>query len=160
MAGYGMPQIDIAHLITEDGIDPKTLRLHFRKELDRGAPKANSNVAQRLYQKCMAGDITSIIWWEKTRSGNSASRSTARSAAASLAFPIARSKPARHVSRGKVLWRLHCFRFPDCRRRGGASENDDGCQPAGTPQPSCEPAKRGATPRWARHQRPPPSFSA
>ena len=73
---------------------------------------------------------------------------------------LARSKPARHMSRGKVLWRLHCFRFPDCRRRGGASENDDGCQPAGTPQPSCEPAKRGATPRWARHQRPPPSFSA
>jgi hypothetical protein len=37
MAGYGMPHVDIARLITDDGIDPKTLRLHFRKELDRGA---------------------------------------------------------------------------------------------------------------------------
>jgi hypothetical protein len=36
MAGYGMPQSEIAFLITEDGIDPKTLREYFRKELDRG----------------------------------------------------------------------------------------------------------------------------
>jgi hypothetical protein len=40
MAGYGIPQAHIALLITDDGIDPKTLRLHFREELDRGAPKA------------------------------------------------------------------------------------------------------------------------
>ena len=26
MAGYGMPQVDIARLITEEGIDPKTLQ--------------------------------------------------------------------------------------------------------------------------------------
>jgi hypothetical protein len=38
MAGYGMPQADIARLIGPHGIDPKTLREHFRKELDRGAP--------------------------------------------------------------------------------------------------------------------------
>src|SRR5262245_33324190 len=36
MAGYGMTQADIAHLVTEDGIDPKTLREYFPKELDRG----------------------------------------------------------------------------------------------------------------------------
>ena len=39
---YGMPQADIARLIGPHGIDPKTLREHFRKELDRGAPKANA----------------------------------------------------------------------------------------------------------------------
>src|SRR5262245_13303857 len=30
--------------------------------------------------------------------------------------------PPRHTLRGKALWRLHCFLFPDCCRRGGASE--------------------------------------
>ena len=64
-----MTQVDIAYLITPDGIDPKTLREHFRKELDRGAPKANASVSQRLYQRCMAGDITAIIWWDKMRDG-------------------------------------------------------------------------------------------
>lgn len=54
---------------SEQGIDPKTLREHFRDELNRGAPKANASVSQRLYQKCMDGDITAIIWWDKTRGG-------------------------------------------------------------------------------------------
>ena len=38
MAGYGIPQTDIARLVTDEGIDPKTLRAAFRNELDRGAP--------------------------------------------------------------------------------------------------------------------------
>jgi hypothetical protein len=59
MAGYGMPQVDIARLITDDGIDPKTLRVPLPQGARPSAPKANSNVAQSLYQRCMASPRTS-----------------------------------------------------------------------------------------------------
>ena len=39
MAGYGIPEPDIARVI---GIDPKTLRKHYRTELDTGHVKANA----------------------------------------------------------------------------------------------------------------------
>ena len=45
-SGYGAPQDGIAaHL----GIDAKTLRKHFRQELDRGAFEATAKVAQTLF---------------------------------------------------------------------------------------------------------------
>jgi hypothetical protein len=47
MAGYGMRQDDIAKLVGPHGIDPKTLREHFREELDRGLPKTTAGVSQR-----------------------------------------------------------------------------------------------------------------
>ena len=40
MAGYGVPEADIARVI---GIDAKTLRKHYRQELDLGHIKANTN---------------------------------------------------------------------------------------------------------------------
>lgn len=64
MSSYGIPQEDIAKVI---GIDDKTLRKHYRFELDTATAKANSQVAQRLYQKCLDGDTTSMIFWMKTR---------------------------------------------------------------------------------------------
>lgn len=64
MSSYGIPQEDIAAVL---GIDPKTLRLHYRYELDTATAKANAQVAQRLYNKCMNDDTTSIIFWLKTR---------------------------------------------------------------------------------------------
>ena len=64
MCSYGIPQDDIAKVI---GIDTKTLRLHYRSELDTASAKANAQVAQRLYKKCMGDDTTSIIFWLKTR---------------------------------------------------------------------------------------------
>ena len=39
LAGYGVPEIDIAGVI---GIDPKTLRKHYREELKYGHVKANA----------------------------------------------------------------------------------------------------------------------
>jgi len=39
LAGYGVPEADIAGMI---GIDPKTLRKHYRDELDHGHVKANA----------------------------------------------------------------------------------------------------------------------
>ena len=67
MAAYGVPEIDIARVI---GIDPKTLRKHYREELDTGQIKANSKVAESLYRKA-TGDgsqsVTAAIFWLKTR---------------------------------------------------------------------------------------------
>jgi hypothetical protein len=64
MISYGIPQEDIAKVV---GIDPKTLRKHYEHEIDTATAKANSQVAQRLYKKCMADDTASIIFWLKTR---------------------------------------------------------------------------------------------
>lgn len=64
MSSYGTPQEGIASVI---GIDVKTLRKHYREELDTATAKANAQVAQRLYRKCLAGDTTSMIFWMKTR---------------------------------------------------------------------------------------------
>jgi hypothetical protein len=67
MAAYGVPEADIATVIA---IDPKTLRKHYRQELDTGAIKANSKIAESLYRKAL-GDgsqsVTAAIFWLKTR---------------------------------------------------------------------------------------------
>ena len=67
MAAYGIPEADIARVME---IDPKTLRRHYRSELDTGHIKANSRMAENLYKKAM-GDgpqaVTATIFWLKTR---------------------------------------------------------------------------------------------
>ncbi len=69
MAAYGVPQDAIAGVLK---IDPKTLRKHFRDELDHAGTVANSAVAQSLYRKA-TGDgpqsVTAAIFWAKTRMG-------------------------------------------------------------------------------------------
>ncbi len=69
MAGYGVPEADIAGII---GIDPKTLRKHYRRELDHGHVKANVKVAENLYRKATGEGreaVTAAIFWLKTRAG-------------------------------------------------------------------------------------------
>ena len=68
MTAVGIPQESVCRLVRE-GIDDKTLRKHFREELDTAAIKANAQVSGALYNKCLKGDTTSMIWWEKTRQG-------------------------------------------------------------------------------------------
>ena len=67
MAAYGVAEADIALVL---GIDPKTVRKHYRDELDTGSIKANSRIAESLYKKAM-GDgsqsVTACIFWLKTR---------------------------------------------------------------------------------------------
>ena len=48
MISYGIPQVDIARVI---GIDPDTLRKHFREEIDTGAARANTRVAAFLFEQ-------------------------------------------------------------------------------------------------------------
>src|SRR5690606_20338774 len=67
MAGYGVPEADIAGMI---GIDPKTLRKHYRQELDQGHTKANIRVAENLFRKATGEGreaVTAAIFWLKTR---------------------------------------------------------------------------------------------
>jgi hypothetical protein len=64
MAAYGIPEFDIARVV---GVDPKTLRKHYRDELDLGETKANAQVAGYLYNAAKSGNVTAQIFWLKTR---------------------------------------------------------------------------------------------
>src|SRR3990167_8608810 len=69
MAGYGVPEADIARVI---GIDAKTLRKHYRSELDTGHIKATAKVAEFLFRKATTEGsqaVTAAIFWLKTRGG-------------------------------------------------------------------------------------------
>jgi hypothetical protein len=67
MSGFGIPQADIATLLD---IDDKTLRKHFRRELDRGSIEATVKVAQTLFQMATSGQNTAAaIFWMKARAG-------------------------------------------------------------------------------------------
>lgn len=66
-SGYGLTHERIAALI---GIDPKTLRKHFRTELDAGAAKADAAVAKSLFENATKfNNVTAQIWWTKSRMG-------------------------------------------------------------------------------------------
>jgi hypothetical protein len=66
MAAYGIRQEEIAGCL---GLrSAKTLRRHFREELDRAAPEANAMVAQSLFQQATSGKKTgATIFWLKVR---------------------------------------------------------------------------------------------
>jgi hypothetical protein len=64
MAAYGIPEPDIARVT---GVDPKTLRKHYREELDLGEAKANAQVAGFLFSAAKNGNVTAQIFWLKTR---------------------------------------------------------------------------------------------
>jgi hypothetical protein len=67
MSGFGVPHDDIATLLE---IDPKTLRKHFRRELDRGNIEATAKVGQTLFQMATSGQNTAAtIFWMKARAG-------------------------------------------------------------------------------------------
>jgi hypothetical protein len=73
LAGYGIPHEEICRLVINERtgrpIDDKTLRRHFRAELDSGYVKANAKVVQSLYAQAVAGNVTAAIWWTKARMG-------------------------------------------------------------------------------------------
>lgn len=67
MSGYGVPQEGIATLLD---IDPKTLRKHFRRELDRGSVEATAQVAQTLFSMATQDrNVAAAIFWMKARAG-------------------------------------------------------------------------------------------
>jgi hypothetical protein len=66
LANWGVAEHHIAPLVG-DGIHLNTLRKHFMTELERGRAKASAGIGQTLFQKAMAGDVASLIWWTKTQ---------------------------------------------------------------------------------------------
>ncbi len=69
LSAYGVPETCIARVV---GIDPKTLRKHYRDELDLGATKATAKVAEFLFRKATTEGpqcVTAAIFWMKTRGG-------------------------------------------------------------------------------------------
>src|ERR1700720_2925714 len=77
MAAYGIPEADIARVL---GVSKPTLRKHCGTELDTGATRANSKVADFLFYGICGGTgkpafkdkrarFTAAICWMKTRAG-------------------------------------------------------------------------------------------
>lgn len=67
LSSFGIKQDDIATYI---GVAPKTLRLHYREELDCGTVEANAKVAECLFKNATEhNNVTAQIFWQKTRAG-------------------------------------------------------------------------------------------
>ena len=68
LSAFGTAHEKIAEAI---GIhSPKTLRKHFRKELDLGATEANAKVATTMFQMATSGKFPSAtMFWLKCRAG-------------------------------------------------------------------------------------------
>jgi len=66
LAMWGVAEHHIAPLIG-DGIDIHTMRKYLLEEIQRGRAKASMGIGSTLYQKAMAGDVASLIWWTKTQ---------------------------------------------------------------------------------------------
>lgn len=72
MSGYGIPHEDIAKVIGDKGIDPKTMRKHFPVELATGHIRANAKVAENLYKQATGEGskaVTAAIFWLKVQAG-------------------------------------------------------------------------------------------
>ena len=66
LSSNGLPHIQIAQII---GCAPKTLRKHFRDELNLGKIQANAKVAGALYQLALEGNVKAQTFWLKTVGG-------------------------------------------------------------------------------------------
>jgi hypothetical protein len=49
-----VPELNVASVV---GVDPKTLRKHYRDQLDNGQIKATAKVAESLFQKARAAPL-------------------------------------------------------------------------------------------------------
>ncbi len=67
MAVAGIPHDDIAVVIN---VNPKTLKKHYKKELDTGLVKANTQAAKKLYERAMEGDVKALMFWLERRGGD------------------------------------------------------------------------------------------
>ena len=68
MTAVGIPQ-ESQCLVVAGGITDKTLRKHFRHELDTAKVTANTAVGGKLFSKAMEGDTAALIFWAKTQMG-------------------------------------------------------------------------------------------
>jgi hypothetical protein len=91
LSGLGVPQEQIARRI---GIrSAKTMRKHFREELDGGALEANTSVVQSLYKMATSGEHpTATLFWLKCRAGWKESRTMEPTADLAPPFIVAKEE--------------------------------------------------------------------
>lgn len=66
MRGRGVAISDIAKII---GMSEKPLRRIYGKQLEKGKSQANAAITGKLYELCMNGNVTALIFWAKTQLG-------------------------------------------------------------------------------------------
>lgn len=67
MMGFGIQQSEIAKIV---GVTDKTLRKHYREEIETGIATANAKVAENLFRHATGdsrGAVSAAIFWLKTR---------------------------------------------------------------------------------------------
>jgi len=89
LAAFGNRQEEIASLVK---VSDRTLRKHFRKELDHGVTEANSQIAHALFKKAKDGNTTAQIFWLKCRAGWGEQNSFEGAAPAVAPFVVARER--------------------------------------------------------------------
>lgn len=67
MAAAGIAHENIAKCLGTDGIDPKTMRLHFRRELDISRDQVTAVAMGKLVAAMNAGEAWAICFWMKCR---------------------------------------------------------------------------------------------
>lgn len=74
LAGLGLTLEEVSLSL---GISERTLysnkaqNAEVAEAIKRGQTRANTEVASVLFNKAKDGDMTAVIWWEKTRAGRS-----------------------------------------------------------------------------------------
>src|SRR5208337_2049680 len=63
MASQGIPHETIALCLGTNGVDPKTLRKHFRRELDTAVAITNANIGTNVYKAAMRGEAWACCFW-------------------------------------------------------------------------------------------------
>jgi len=69
MVACGITQDDIAHCLGADGVAPKTLRLHFRNELDTEMTQVNALAGSQVIAAMKRGEAWACCFWLKCRAG-------------------------------------------------------------------------------------------
>ena len=69
LSGMVIPDDVICRLIVHDGnpLGESTLKKHFRQELSQGRAKLRVRHGQALFKAVEDGNVTAMIWWDKTR---------------------------------------------------------------------------------------------
>ena len=65
-AMMGMSEIETERFV---GKHIDTIKKHCKAELDEGRYGVNSQVANRLFERCMDGEVTALIYWTKAKMG-------------------------------------------------------------------------------------------
>lgn len=69
LSGMVIPDDVICRLILYEGkpLGESTLKKHFRQELSQGRAKMRVRHGQALFKAVEDGNVTAMIWWDKTR---------------------------------------------------------------------------------------------